>query len=149
MTFEGVNYLHVLIAAVATWALGFAYYTAFSGPWLAAQGRTKADMDEFCKGQSGLAKFLPLVVVLVGAAVMSWVLAGLLAHLGPGQITLKNGVVSGAYCWLGFIVPPMAINNMFSMRSVKLTVIDSIYWLIALVVQGALIGGLASGFIWA
>jgi hypothetical protein len=41
MTFAGVNYLAILIATVAGFAFGAAYYMSLSKPWLAAIGKTK------------------------------------------------------------------------------------------------------------
>ena len=41
MAFVGINYLAVLIAAVAAWVLGAVWYQVLSQPWLAAQGRTR------------------------------------------------------------------------------------------------------------
>ena len=38
MTFAGVNYLAVLISAVAAWVAGAAWYTALAKPWMAALG---------------------------------------------------------------------------------------------------------------
>ena len=42
----------VLVAAVAAWVLGAAWYMALSKPWLAALGKTEADM----KGADGKPK---------------------------------------------------------------------------------------------
>ena len=73
---------------------------------------------------------------------MAWVLAGLMAHLGPGQVTLLNGIVSGAFVWLGFVITTLVVNNSFAMRSVRLLWIDGGYWLLALVLMGAIIGAM-------
>ena len=71
---------------------------------------------------------------------MAWVLAGLLGHLGAGQITVRNGVESGAFVWLGFVVTTIAVNNAFPGRKPLLSVIDSAHWLGALLIMGAIIG---------
>jgi hypothetical protein len=76
----------------------------------------------------------------VAQLVMAWVLAGLLAHLGPGQVTVRNGVISGAFVWLGFVATTVAVNNMFAMRRFTLTIIDAGHWLVVLVLIGAVIG---------
>ena len=41
MTFAGINYLAVLIATIAGFAFGAAYYMSMSRPWLAAIGKTR------------------------------------------------------------------------------------------------------------
>ena len=41
MAFAGMNYLAILVAAVAAFAWGAAYYMTLSKQWLAAVGRTE------------------------------------------------------------------------------------------------------------
>ena len=53
---------------------------------------------------------------------MAWVLAGSLGHLGPGQVTLKNGVISALFVWLGFVITTLAVNYSFGQRKAMLTV---------------------------
>src|ERR1700751_5324401 len=86
MTFAGLNYLAILLAAVAAFAWGAAYYTTMSRPWLAAVGMTKEQMQTARTA-------LPFVISFVALIVMSWVLAGTVGHLGPGQVTIKNGII--------------------------------------------------------
>ena len=80
------------------------------------------------------------VLALVAEIVMAWVFAGLMGHLGPGEVTVWNGIVSAAFVWLGFVATTIAVNNMFSFRRPKLSVIDSGHWLAVLIVMGAVIG---------
>ena len=58
------------------------------------------------------------------------------------QVTLRNGVISGLFCWVGFVFTTMLVNNRFAMRSPKLLLIDGGYWLVVLVLIGAIIGAL-------
>jgi len=139
MTFAGVNYLAVLISAVAAWIAGAAWYMALAKPWMAALGKTPEEIEE-CKNKP--MSSLPFVYAFVAAAIMAWALAGLLGHLGPGQVTLRNGIVSGAFCWLGFVFTTMLVNNSFAQRGPKLLLIDGGYWLVVLALMGAIIGGM-------
>jgi Protein of unknown function (DUF1761) len=136
MAFAGINYLAILIAAVASWLAGAAWYTALAKPWTAAIDMTPEQMQECRKGAGA---FLPFVYAFLAALVIAWVLAGLLGHLGP--VTLRSGLISGLFCWAGFVFP-MLVNNRFAMRSPKLLVIDGGYWLVVLVLSGAIIGAL-------
>src|SRR6266511_5829573 len=95
MTFAGVNYLAILIAAVAAWIAGAAWYMGLGKVWMAALGITPEKMQEM-KGQPGA--FVPFVLAFAAELVMAWVLAGLLAHLGPGQVTLRNDKIGRASC---------------------------------------------------
>jgi hypothetical protein len=139
MTFAGVNYLAVLIAAVAAWIAGAAWYMSLAKPWCEAIGISPEKMEERRKRPGA---HLPFIYVFVAELVMAWVLAGLLAHLGPGQVTLLNGIVSGAFSWLGFVITTLVVNNSFAMRDVRLLWIDGGYWLLVLVLMGAIIGAM-------
>ena len=139
MTFAGVNYLAVLIAAVASWLAGAAWYMTLAKPWMAALGRTPEQM-EACKKQPH--SYLPFIYAFAAAFILAFVLAGLVGHLGPGQVTLRNGIISGLFCWLGFVFTTMLVNNSFAMRSPKLLAIDGGYWLLVLVLSGAIIGAI-------
>jgi Protein of unknown function (DUF1761) len=44
------------------------------------------------------------------------------------------------FCWVGFVITTMVVNNSFAMRSRKLLLIDGGYWLVALALMGAIIG---------
>jgi hypothetical protein len=137
MAFAGINHLAVLVATVAGFAFGAAYYMSLSKPWLAAMGKTKEELSA-----SGKRSPVPFIVSIVALAIMAWVLAGGIGHLGPGQVTLKNGIISGLFMWLGFVITTLAVNYSFGQRKVMLTVIDGIHWLGVLVIQGAIIGAM-------
>ena len=137
MTFAGPNYLAILIAAIAAFAWGAAYYMTVSKQWLAAVGMTKAQLGEKRSP-------VPFILTFVALIVMAWVLAGTLGHLGPGQVTLKNGIVSALFLWLGFVVTTVFVNNAYPGRKYSLSVIDSIHWLGVLVIQGAIIGAMGT-----
>jgi len=124
-----INYLAVLVAAVAGYGFGAIYYMSLSTAWLDAVGKKKEEL--------GTSK-APFIVAAVANIVMAWTLAGLMAHLGP--ITIRAGIVSAGFCWLGFVATTIAVNNGFGGRKAKLTVIDGIHWLGVLVIQGAVIG---------
>jgi hypothetical protein len=131
MTFSGVNYLAIVIAAVAAFVFGFAYYCTFGAGWRKAAGLPK---------KSKKMSYAPLAITIVAELVMAWVLAGLLGHLGRGQVTAVNGVVSAAFVWLGFVATTLIVNNAFAMRKPLLSVIDGVHWLVALLIMGAIIG---------
>jgi hypothetical protein len=132
MTFTGVNYLAIVVAAAAAFVFGGVYYRILSARWLAASGVRKEDVQGHPWGLYATA--------VIANLVMAWVLAGLLGHLGPGQVTVRNGLVSGAFAWLGFVATTIAVNNGFGMRKPMLSVIDAGHWLGVLLILGAIIG---------
>lgn len=137
MTFMGVSYLAIVGAATAGWLLGAAWYMIFSKPWQEAVGMTARKMSE---AQKSPGFYVPFVVAFLAQIVMAWVLAGLIGHLGPGQFTVKNGIISGAFCWLGFVITTMMVNNGFAGRDRRLLLIDGGHWLAVLLLMGAVLG---------
>ena len=130
-----MNWLAILIATVAGFAFGAAYYMSLSRPWLAAIGKTKEQIAAEGKGSP-----LPFIISIVALAVMAVVLAGTVGHLG--QVNLRGGAMTALFMWLGFVITTMAVNNAFGQRKASLTIIDGIHWLGVLVIQGAIIGAM-------
>jgi hypothetical protein len=138
MTFAGMNYLSVIVAAVAAWLFGAAYYTTLSKPWLAAAGMSAEDMK--WQSENKLKAVAPFILSFVAEIIMAWVLAGVLGHLGPGQVTIRNGLISALFLWFGFILTTIATNNAYPGRKPMLTVIDAGHWLGVMLLMGAIIG---------
>jgi Protein of unknown function (DUF1761) len=143
MAFAGMNYLAVMLAAVAAWLVGAAWYGVLAKPWVAAQGKT---MEEFKAQQEAMraspVAYAPFIIAFLAELVMAWMLAGVLGHLGPGQVTLRNGVITAFFLWLGFVVTTMAVNYAFGARKPMLLAIDAGHWLAVLLVEGAIIGAM-------
>lgn len=137
MAFAGISYVAILVAAVAAWVFGAAYYMALSRPWMAAAGLSKDMIAPQGKGPSPL----PFILSFIGELVMAFVLAGAIGHLGPGQVTLRNGLISGAILWAGFILTTTIITNSYQRKPWSLSLIDSLHWLGVMLVMGAIIGG--------
>jgi hypothetical protein len=137
MAFAGINYLAIAIAAIVAWLAGAAWYMALGKTWMAALGITPEQMAQ-AKNQPGA--YLPFIYSFVAELIMAWMLAGLLGHLGP--LTLRGGVIAAAFCWLGFVITVMVVNNGFARREWRLLLIDGGHWLLVLVLMGAVIGGM-------
>ena len=133
MAFGGTSYIAIVIAAVAGFAFGAFYYTLLGRQWMAALGKTEAELS---RGN----KATPFIVAAVAQIVLAFVLAGAIGHLGPGQVTARNGVISGAILWAGIVMTTMAVNHRFQGSKWSLTLIDGAHWLGVLVLQGFVIG---------
>ena len=137
MRFAGVSYLAILTAAVAGWLFGAVWYTLLAKPWQQAAGVTAGKIKQ---AQKTPAFYVPFVLAFLAQIMMAWILAGLIAHLGPGQFTVRNGIISGAFVWLGFVITTMAVNNGFAGRDWRLLLIDGGHWLAVLLLMGAILG---------
>ena len=123
-----MNYLAVVMAAVAGMIAGAVWYGALANPWMKAVG-----YDEPPKPDPKI-----YIVAIVAQLIIAWTLAGVIGHLGTH--TLSGGVISAFFCWLGFCAAPMAVNHRFQEKGWDLTVIDGGYWLAVFVLQGAILG---------
>jgi hypothetical protein len=130
-----MNYLAIVIAAGAAWLAGAGWYMALAKPWMAALGTTPEKMEELRRRPGA---FLPFVYAFVAELVMAWILAGLLGHIGA--LTVRGGIISAAFCWAGFVITTMVVNNGFAHRDARLLLIDGGHWLMVLLLMGAIIG---------
>jgi hypothetical protein len=137
MTFAGINYLAVVIAALAGFGFGAVYYMTLARPWMDAMGWNADEQAARRRGELNPSK-TPFLIAIVANLVMAWVLAGLIAHMGP--VTIRSGIISAAFCWIGFVVTTLAVNHAFGNRKPMLTVIDGAHWLGVLLIMGAVIG---------
>jgi hypothetical protein len=134
MNFAGVNYLAVIIAGVAGFAIGAVWYSfLFSRVWMDAAGLDEAEIRERRSP-------LPFVLAVIADLVMAWVLAVVIGSVWPQSPTLVDGIVAGFLVWLGFTLTTTTVNYAFPGRKPALTVIDAGHWLVVLVVMGAIIG---------
>ena len=134
-----VNFIGIVVAAVAAWLFGAIYYGALGKTWVGALGTSMEAMKAQNAGKSGAAKAAPFVLSFVAELLMAFVLWGIIFHVGIWSI--RAGIISGVVCWLGFVVTTVATNNAYPGRSYRLTTIDCGHWLGVLAIIGAILGG--------
>ncbi|WP_342077407.1 DUF1761 domain-containing protein [Yoonia sp. SS1-5] len=125
-----MEYLSVIVAAVATFAFGALYYGLLSKPWLAASGVPVDEDGKPLNSSDPTPYIVSFVCILLVAGMMrhSFVLSGI--------DTAAKGLISGLGVGLFFITPWIFINTGYSNRPWKLAVIDGGYATAA----GAIIG---------
>lgn len=134
MQFAGLNLFAIVVAAIVSFMFGWLWYgVLFPKAWMEAVGKTEAEI----KGAMSPA---PFAISFVALLIMSWVLAGVIGHLGPGEVTFKNGIISAAFIWLGFVATTLTVNHAFQGAKRSLTLLDGGHWLGVLLLQGAIIG---------
>lgn len=125
------NWLAVLVAAVSGFLVGGLWYgPLFGKAWMAERGFTEED-----------AKSAPMARIYGGAFALNLVSAIFLAHLLRHFATGWNEVMmisSGVA--LGFIIPAIGTNYLFSLASMKLFLIDAGYWLVFYLAMGLVFG---------
>ena len=131
MEIAGINPVAVLVAAIAAFAFGAAYYTLLGKQWMDAVGFT----EERVKDRSAK----PFVISGIGLLVTGSVLAGHFARHADEIMSAGHAIESAVVLWLGFIVTSTSTNYAFQGAKPKLTVLDCGHWLGVLVIQGLVI----------
>lgn len=135
---DPVNYIAVLGATVATMILGALWYgPVFGKPWMRMMGFTPESMKSM-KLSPGAAMGIMAVLSLL----MNYVLAhGIVfgnAYVGTSGI--EGGMTGAFWYWLGFCVPLTAGVFLWESKSWKLWAFNALYYLVALLVAGAILG---------
>jgi hypothetical protein len=121
----------ILAAGVAGWIWGAIWYGVLGKPYQRALGLD----PEACKGKK--MPVLPMVATFLAALVMSAVLYQLLTNLGV--MGLRDSMVAGLTIGVGFVLTTVLVNNLFQQKSATLTLIDGGHWVLALVIEAAVI----------
>jgi len=128
MTFSGINYLAVLIGAVAAFGFGFLWHMIFARPWMTEAGFSAAPKPALA----------PFLVAFLAEVVLAWTLAGTIGHVGP--VTVRNAVVSAIFLWAGFIVTTMIVDHSFEARPKRLTLLNAGHWLGVVLIIAVVVG---------
>jgi hypothetical protein len=94
MQFDGINYIAIIAATIAAFVIGAVYYGTMAKQWMKAV--------KIPEGQEPNMKPSLFVITFICQLVLAFMIAGVIGHLGDGQVTLMNGLVSGLFLWLGF-----------------------------------------------
>ena len=129
-----INWLAVLLAFIATMAIGFVWYlpAVLGTRWMEAIGKTEEDLKN-TEGGAGI--WLPMVLAAALTAV-------LLAVLITG-LALDNALAGALFALVLAVVfraGGHVIHNGFAGRPVAVTLIDSGHDVLAMTAAGAIIG---------
>ena len=133
MDLGAVNWIAVVVAAVASMALGFVWYMLLGNQWMGALGKTREQI--MASGNQAT----PFIIAFLMQLVMAYSLALFTPKL-MGSTTLVNGLIVGFHVWLGFVITSMIINHRYQGSKWSLTLIDGGYLLGVLLIQGLVIG---------
>ena len=136
MNLTDINWLGLVLGAVAGFALGALWYgPLFGKAWMATLGITKED-----------AKDANMAVMMGGSGVTYIVLGIIIAIL----VNLSPECDTGGHCWMqgariGGLVGLASVttifnNALYEMKSLKLMLINGVYALLNGIIIGAVIG---------
>ena len=125
-----INYLAVVAAAVVNMVVGAIWYSPalFAKQWAALTGRK---MNEMGNGAQGY------VVTAIGALVQAWILSYFVSY--ATATTAVEGAIVGFWLWVGFVAITQGVNMVFANTRKKLWAINTGYFLVVLLINGALL----------
>lgn len=126
------NHLAILVAALIQFFLGAIWYSLlFAKPWMALVGHTPTP------GQRPKGAITSMIVSFIGGLILTFILAHVV--IWAGADTIPHGLFIGFICWLGFVAAPLLSETMYEKRPGKLFAINSGYWLLSMLISGALL----------
>lgn len=130
------NLLAILVAAAAGFLVGGIWYgPLFGKAWMTEHGLTEEELKN--------ANMLKIYGLTFAFSVLSAVFLGhLLAHFGT--MSARSTMMISVGVALGFIVPAIGTNYLFSRMSGKLFAIDAGYWLVFYAAMGVVFALLGS-----
>lgn len=133
-----VNYLAVLGAGVSAVVIGALWYgPLFQKPWMRLAGLTTESMKSMALSPL-MAMVGGFIISLLIAYVLSYAVVFVTAYTGTAG--LFAGAEVGFWTWLGFLVPATSGAYLWEGKSPKLWVLNAGYYLVSLLVMGALLG---------
>lgn len=131
LQYDGVQWLAVVVAAVAGFGLGALWYSPllFGGRWLELTGRSEEEL-----GNPAPAMGVGFLMTLVSALVLALLIGSL------EMTTLSGGALAGAVVGFGLVATAFATNYAFHRLSLRLWMIDGGYFALYMVLMGAVLG---------
>lgn len=140
-TYDTNFYVAVIVATIVSFVIGGIWYSraAFGKAWMAALGKTEADMEAMRKqAPKGF------VAGLVANFIAAIILAVFLSYARSPGVGLPAGIAGGLFVgflvWLGFILTTVGAGAVFEGRSGKLVGINLSYSLVSYLLMGTILG---------
>lgn len=133
-----INYLAVLIAAVAAMVVGFLWYgPLFGKKWMAEIGATP-DQIEAAKAK-GMGKTYAMMIVstLIMSYVMAHSMVFAIEYLKIGG--LAAGFQGGFWNWLGFVMPVTLGSVLWDGKSWTYWFITAGYYLVSFIIMATIL----------
>lgn len=133
-----INYLAVLVAAIASIVLGFLWFgPVFGKAWIKQMGFSQADIEKGKK--QGMA--MNYALMSLGSLVMAYVLAHSLVFANAFLNTsgVGAGLQAGLWNWLGFMAPVIMGDQLWGGKPWKLFPITGGYYLVSLCLMGVIL----------
>jgi len=126
-----VNYLAILVAAIANYVIATIWYSAIFG--------------KLWKKLTGITDMKPapmnIILVFIGSLVLSFVLYHSIVF-GNAYFKMSGiagGLMGGFFGWLGYIAPVTLSTKLYEKKPWGLWLLDNAFWFISLLVMGTIL----------
>lgn len=136
-----VNYLAVILAAIAGMCIGFIWYgpVLFGRVWMKEMGYTDKSLAKAKKNMGGMYA-LSLLGSLFMAYILSHVITFSMSYFGYAPV--PTGLTTAFWMWLGFVAPVQMTEVLFGGKSWQLYKINTFYQLTSLLAMGWVLGAM-------
>lgn len=131
VAFGNINWLSVIVSAIAAFAIGSIWYTPvlFGNRWL-----KEVNLDEGKKNSANM----PMIF---GLAFVSQFIAAVVLDMFLGvNATASFGLIAGLLVGVAWVATSLATNYLFSQKSLALFLIDAGYFIVLFAVMGLILG---------
>jgi hypothetical protein len=127
------NYLAIVIAAITCFLFEAGWYSYFLQTWLHGIGRTQQWLDSI-----GVNLAIQFATALLAEALIATAISCVTQLTGPQ--TALRGMRVAAMLWLGLVLPALATEYVFEVRTYTLFAINTGFWLVGMTIMGAIVG---------
>ncbi len=129
-TFENINWLSVIVAAISSFLIGGIWYGPIFGKvWMTEFGFTEVDLKK---------RSIPKTFGL--SLLLSFIAALVLEFFIGADTDLIFGAMAGFFAGFGWVATFLGILYLFEMKSYKAYLINAGYCIVALTVMGIILG---------
>ena len=130
-----LNWIAIVVAALVSVLLEAVWFSIFMIPWLAGLGITRDWLLDVAAIAPATQYGIALLCSFVAATILS-----LLTHM-TGPQTARRGILIALLVWTGFVATNWASEYAFEVRSFQIYFINTGYFLLDLILMGAITGG--------
>lgn len=137
MDLSSINWLAVIVAAVAFFALGAIWYgPLFGKKWQSGVGLSDDDMKNANMGKLFGSAFLFALIISFGMAMFFF---GMADPNAEAMMTVEMGAMYGLMTGIFFLFPSISMNYLFARKGMALMLIDSGYHVVAYTIVGVIL----------
>lgn len=133
MRSAGINWIAVIAAAVAIYAIGFVIYGLIipAEAWMAMEGVTEAEMERVGSSRMAFSVVMPLMTAIFMAILFKW-----------GQVAgASKGAQWAMVVALASAIPTLLYGWVYGIGPIEMTLVDGGHLLLGHIAAGAIIGG--------